>query len=122
MTPGSKSAVTGDDQPHKGLATCLRALASLSSYNYYAQPLFRLLGQKCQALGIHLPTEVQVALKFYTTAEWTRNAAMLVSSQYIADGHKPAGKAETTRMDAIISGWEALSLEAAASPGLVYRS
>ncbi|KAF2851922.1 hypothetical protein T440DRAFT_516896 [Plenodomus tracheiphilus IPT5] len=96
---------------YQGLRTCLRALASLTSYSYYAQPLFRLLTQKCQTLGIRLPSEVQATLDSYMTEEWTRNAASLVSSQYIADTHSHETDAENARMDAIISGWEALSLD-----------
>src|SRR5690242_7973370 len=35
---------------YQGLVTCLRALTVLLSYSYYAQPIFRLLTQKCTAL------------------------------------------------------------------------
>lgn len=95
---------------YAGLETCLRALASLSSYSYYAQPLFRLLTQKCRALGIQMPGDVQSTLNSITTDEWTHHAAEIVSSQYIADTHKTVTDADCTRMDAIISAWEALSL------------
>jgi hypothetical protein len=91
--------------------TCLRGLAALSSYNYYAQPLLRLLTQKCQAIGLNLPEEIQHTLDNYTSKEWTRNAAHLVSSQYIADMRKTAPDLESARMDAIISTWEGMSLE-----------
>lgn len=96
---------------YQGLRTCLRALASLTSYSYYAQPLFRLLTSKCQRLGIRLPSEVRATLEGYMTDEWTRNAAALVSSQYIPDTHTAARDAESARMDAVISSWEALSLD-----------
>lgn len=100
-----------DREPYQGLLTCLRALATLSSYSYYAQPLFRLLTQKCQELGIKLPMEVQSMLDYYTSEEWTKNAATLVSSQYIADMRKTDADMESARMDAIISSWEVLQLE-----------
>jgi hypothetical protein len=98
-------------EAHEGLMTCLRGLAALSSYNYYAQPLLRLLTQKCQAIGLNLPEEIQHTLDNYTSKEWTRNAAHLVSSQYIADMRKTAPDLESARMDAIISTWEGMSLE-----------
>ncbi|KAI8933110.1 hypothetical protein NX059_009753 [Plenodomus lindquistii] len=107
-----KSASLDSSELYQGLRTCLRALASLTSYSYYAQPLFRLLTQKCQTLGIRLPSEVQATLDSYMTEEWTRNAVELVSSQYIADTHSIATDSTSARMDAIISGWEALSLDA----------
>ncbi|KAH7396357.1 hypothetical protein BKA66DRAFT_566849 [Pyrenochaeta sp. MPI-SDFR-AT-0127] len=100
-------------EPYKGLQTCLRALSSLSSYSYYAQPLFRLLTQKCQTLGIQVPAEVRNTLGHYISDEWTKNAVNLVSSQYIADMRKPAKDVERIRMDDIISGWEELSLDEA---------
>lgn len=99
---------------YQGLQTCLRALASLASSSYYAQPLFRLLTEKCQALGVRLPGDVQATLDSYMTEEWTRKAASLVSSQYIADTHATTADAASARMDAIISGWEALSLDGVA--------
>lgn len=98
---------------YQGLQTCLRALASLTSYSYYAQPLFRLLTEKCHALGVRLPSEVHTTLDSYLTEQWTKNAVSLVSSQYIADTHATVTDAESARMDAIISGWEALSLDGA---------
>lgn len=109
----SKSVPLEESEPYLGLLTCLRALDSLSSYSYYAQPLFRLLTQKCQALDLQLPTEVQKTLDYYTSEEWTKNAALLVSSQYIADMRRTVADAESARMDAIISGWENLSLDEA---------
>jgi hypothetical protein len=98
-------------EPYQGLLVCLRALGALCSYSFYAQPLFRLLTQKCQAMGLHLPAEVQITLDYYTTEEWTKNAVNLVSSQYIADMRKTATDAENSRMDAIISAWEGMGLE-----------
>lgn len=98
-------------EPYQGLLTCLRALGTLSSYSYYAQPLFRLLTQKCQALDIKLPIEVQGILDYYTSEEWTKNAATLVSSQYIADMRQIDVDTENARMDAIISSWEGLQLD-----------
>ena len=95
-------------EPYQGVLVCLRALAALCSYSFYAQPLFRLLTQKCQAMGLQLPVEVQNTLDYYTSKEWTRNAANLVSSQYIADMRQ---EAESKRMDAIISAWEGMSLD-----------
>jgi hypothetical protein len=97
------------DERYQGLVTCLRALTVLLSY--YAQPVFRLLTQKCVALGVRLPAEVQGALDYCTSEEWTKKAAELVSSQYIADTRSVAKDTETMRMDAVISRWENLSLE-----------
>jgi hypothetical protein len=99
------------DERYQGLVTCLRALTVLLSYSYYAQPIFRLLTQKCAALGVRLPAEVQGALDYCTSEEWTKKAAELVSSQYIADTRSVAKGTETMRMDAVISRWENLSLE-----------
>jgi hypothetical protein len=98
-------------EPYQGLLACFRALSMLCSYSFYAQPLFRLLMQKCQAMGLQLPVEVQSTLDYYTSEEWTRNAANLVSSQYIADTRKPATDVDSARMDAIISAWEGLRFE-----------
>jgi hypothetical protein len=97
-------------EPYNGLLICLRALAALASYNFYAQPLFRLLTQKCQAIGLQLPDDLQGALDHYTSDDWTRNAANLVNSQYIADTRKAAAGSESARMDSVISKWESLSL------------
>lgn len=99
------------DERYQGLVTCLRALTVLLSYSYYAQPVFRLLTQKCVALGVRLPAEVQGALDYCTSEEWTKKAAELVSSQFIADTRPVAKDTETMRMDAVISRWENLSLE-----------
>lgn len=99
------------DERYQGLVTCLRALTVLLSYSYYAQPVFRLLTQKCVALGVRLPSEVQGALDYCTSEEWTKKAAELVSSQFIADTLSNAKDTETLRMDAVISRWESLSLE-----------
>jgi len=95
---------------YQGLVTCLRALTVLLSYSYYAQPIFRLLTQKCTALGVRLPAEVQGALDYCTSEEWTKKAAELVSSQYIADTRSTQEDTETMRMDAVISRWEDLTL------------
>jgi hypothetical protein len=96
------------DEQYRGLITCLRALTVLLSYSYYAQPLFRLLTQKCRALGVQLPIEVQGALDYCTSEDWTKKAAELVSSQYIADTRTIA---ESSTMDAVISSWEDFTLE-----------
>lgn len=99
------------DGRYQGLVTCLRALTILLSYSYYAQPIFRLLTQRCKALGVQLPAEVQGALDYCTSEEWTKKAAELVSSQYIADARSAVNDAESSRMDAVISRWEGLTLE-----------
>jgi hypothetical protein len=100
-----------ESEPYQGLLACFRALGVLCCYSFYAQPLFRLLTQKCQAMGLQLPVEVQITLDYYTSEEWTRTARHLVSSQYIADTRKTAADADSVRMDAIISAWEGLSVE-----------
>lgn len=102
---------TQDNERYQGLITCLRALTVLLSYSYYAQPIFRLITQKCAALGVQVPTEVQAALDYCTSEEWTKKAAERVSSQYIADTRSVEHDTETMRMDAVISRWEGLSLE-----------
>jgi hypothetical protein len=99
------------DEQYQGLVTCLRALTVLLSYSYYAQPIFRLLTQKCRALGVQLPAEVQGALDYCTSEEWTKKAAELVRSQYIADMQTVALGAESSRMDAVVSRWESLTLD-----------
>ncbi|KAH3912744.1 hypothetical protein HBH56_118810 [Parastagonospora nodorum] len=96
---------------YQGVLVCLRALCALSSFSYYAQPLLRQLTQKCQLMGLQLPDDVQSALDHYTSEEWTRNAANLVSSQYIVDTRKTTVDGEGARMDSIISAWGGLSLD-----------
>lgn len=100
-----------NEELYRGLFTCVRALTVLLSYSYYAQPIFRLLTQKCATLGVKLPAEIQVALDYCTSEEWTKKAAELVSSQYIADPRSIDSDHETIRMDAVISRWENLKLE-----------
>jgi len=95
-------------EPYQGLLKCLQAMSIVSSYVFYAQPLFRLLTQTCQTLHIPLPAEIVTRLNDYQSEEWTRNAASVVSSQYIADIRKTASDVEHARMDAIISRWDAL--------------
>ncbi|UPX19678.1 uncharacterized protein EKO05_0009933 [Ascochyta rabiei] len=102
---------TESDERYQGLVTCLRALTVILSYSYYAQPIFRLLTQKCKALGVRLPAEVQGALDYCTSEEWTRKAAELVSSQFIADTRSVATDAARPTMDAVVSRWEDLTLE-----------
>lgn len=104
------------DERYQGLVTCLRALTVLLSYSYYAQPIFRLLTQMCRKLGVQLPAEVQGALDYCTSEEWTRKAAELVSSQFIPDTRLVARDPESSRMDAVISRWEGLTLEDKPAP------
>jgi len=106
--PDSRHAHSSEQ--YQGLMVCLRALGALCSYSFYAQPLFRLLAQKCCAMGLPLPEEVQNTLDYYTTEAWTTNAAYLVSSQYIAEIRKTATDEENLRMDAVISTWGGISL------------
>ncbi|CAO2647272.1 Nn.00g081940.m01.CDS01 [Neocucurbitaria sp. VM-36] len=108
-----------ETEPYQGLLVCLRGLGNISSYSYYAQPLFRLLTQKCQTLGVQLPIEIQNTLEYYKSEEWTKNAANLVSSQYIAHMGKTVTEAESVTMDAIISSWEELSLDETTAAGAV---
>lgn len=102
---------TQSNERYQGLIICLRALTVLLSYSYYAQPIFRLITQKCAALGVKLPAEVQGALDYCTSEEWTKKAAEWISSQYIADTRSVEQDTETMRMDAVISRWEGLTLE-----------
>jgi hypothetical protein len=104
------------NEPYQGLLTCLRALSIVGSYVFYAQPLFRLLTQTCQTLHIALPTEIIARLNDYQSEEWTKNAASVVSSQYIADIRKTATDVENARMDAIISRWDSLSIGEGSQP------
>ncbi|KAF3009503.1 hypothetical protein E8E13_003784 [Curvularia kusanoi] len=99
-----------DNERYQGLVTCLRALTVLLSYSYFAQPIFRLLAQKCALLGIELPAEIQSALDFCTSEDWTKHAVEWVSSQFIADTRSVDKDTETLRMDAIISKWDSLTL------------
>ena len=117
---GSLDEIAQQDQPpqyivetneaYRGLLTCLRALSIISTYNFYAQPLFRLLAQSCQGLHIPLPVEVVAMLDSYQSEAWTKNAASMVSSQYIADMRKAATGMENARMDSVVSRWDALVL------------
>ncbi|KAL5113393.1 hypothetical protein ACEQ8H_008737 [Pleosporales sp. CAS-2024a] len=107
--PNPRDAEKSDS--FRSLLICLRALYALSSFCYYAQPLFRLLMQKCQALELRMPEDVQSALDHFTSDEWTRNAANVVSSQYIVDQRQTMTDPESGRMDSVISAWEGLSLE-----------
>jgi hypothetical protein len=104
-------------EPYHGLLVCLRALTAVASYNYYAQPLFRLLTEKCQALGLQLPEDLDAALDQYTSEEWTRNAANVVSSQYIADMRRTRTDSESVRMDSIVSAWEGMTIDEAQAKG-----
>ncbi|KAF1996448.1 hypothetical protein P154DRAFT_320031 [Amniculicola lignicola CBS 123094] len=97
-------------EPYQGLMTCLRALSCLCSFIYYAQPLFRLIAQTCQSLNIQLPIEALGTLELFRSEEWTKNALHRVSSQYIADMSKTTVDTEDSRMDAIVSAWDALTL------------
>jgi hypothetical protein len=101
----------------QGLLVCLRALTAVASYTFYAQPLFRLVTEKCQALGLQLPEDLHAALDQYTSEEWTRNAANVVSSQYIADMRRTRTDSESARMDSIISAWEGMSIDEAQAKG-----
>jgi hypothetical protein len=101
----------------QGLLVCLRALTAVASYTFYAQPLFRLVTEKCQALGLQLPEDLHAALDQYTSEEWTRNAANVVSSQYIADMRRTRTDSESARMDSIISAWEGMSINEAQAKG-----
>ena len=60
----------------------------MSSYVFYAQPLFRLLVQACEVINIKLPRDVANSIRYYKSEEWTKQAASLVSSQYVADIRK----------------------------------
>lgn len=96
---------------YQGLLTCFRALSSLSSFIFYAQPLFRVLTQTCQKLGIRLPSEVQNTLEHYRSEQWTKNAATMVSSQYVADLRNAVMDIDNGRMDSVIAQWEALTVD-----------
>jgi hypothetical protein len=78
---------------------------------FYAQPLFRLVSQACQTLGIHLPIEITESLDRYRSKEWTVNAANMVSSRYIVDEHCTATGVEHRSIDTIVASWEALTIE-----------
>lgn len=98
-------------EPYQGLLSVLRALSNLSSFIYYAQPLFRLLTQSCQTLGIPLPIEILNTLEFYRSEEWTKTAEQAVSSRYVADTRSKADKdLESRRMDCVIKQWGSLTM------------
>ncbi|KAH7135056.1 hypothetical protein B0J11DRAFT_575675 [Dendryphion nanum] len=98
-------------EAYRGLLTCLRALSSIAYFCFYAQPLYRLLTQTCQSLGIQLPKDILDTLDWYRSDEWTKNAANLVSSQYVADMRKLATNIDNERMDSVISRWDTLAIE-----------
>lgn len=106
----SEIALASTEQ-YQSILTSLKALIILSSYVFYAQLLFRLLTQACQSLHLPLPTEVLVKLNEYQSEEWTKKAASVVSSQYIADVKKVAKGIGNARMDAIISQWDAMHFQ-----------
>jgi hypothetical protein len=97
-------------EPYQGLLTCFHALSTLSNFVFYAQPLYRLLTQACESLDIRLPLEVTSTMGYYRSEEWTKNAANLVSSQYVADIRKTAKDSESLRMDVVVSQWDAWTL------------
>lgn len=90
---------------------CIHIYGALASNTFYAQLLLRLLVQKCQMFGIQLPEEVHRVLDSYSSQEWTKNAASLVSSSYIVDTRKLMPDVGMARMDDVISQWEGLTLE-----------
>lgn len=97
-------------EPYQGLLTCFHALSSLSNFIFIAQPLSRLLTQACETLDIRLPLEVTSTLGYYMSEEWTKNAANLVRSQYVADMRTMSKDPENLRMDVVVSQWDALTL------------
>ncbi|KAJ4293412.1 hypothetical protein N0V90_008695 [Kalmusia sp. IMI 367209] len=99
------------NEAYRGLLTCLNALSTIATYNFYAQPLFRLLTQSCQGLAIPLPDQLVSVSDRFKSEEWTKNAASMVSSQYIADMRKVATGMENARMDSIVSQWDAMTLK-----------
>lgn len=107
---------TDTNEFYKGLLACLTAIGAISAYNFYAQPLFRLLTQSSQALDVPLPSKLVNVLDRFQSDEWTKTAASMVSSHYIADMRKTASASESARMDTIISRWDALTLKDRKTP------
>jgi len=103
-------------EPYQNLLTCFYALNTMSSCLFVAQPLYRLLTQACEKLNIRLPLGVTSTIGYYRSEEWTKNAANLVRSQYIADVRKVAKDSESLRMDVVVSQWDALTLGSNKSP------
>ncbi|KAJ4346866.1 uncharacterized protein N0V89_010799 [Didymosphaeria variabile] len=99
------------NEAYRGLLTCLRGLSVITTYNFYSQSLFRLVTQSCQSLAIPLPTEITSVLDRFQSDEWTKTAASMVSSQYIADMRRTVSGMENARMDTIISRWDALTIK-----------
>lgn len=104
-------------EPYQGLVACLRALSSISEFIHYAQALFRLLAQACQTLGIRLPYEIARELGLYQSAQWTKDAASTVSSQYVADMRSAVTDIDNKRMDTVIAEWDALTISEKSSAG-----
>jgi len=98
------------NEPYQGLLTCFHALNTMSNFIYVAQPLYRILTQACETLDIRLPFEVTSTLGYYRSEEWTKNAASLVRSQYIADKRKTVKDPESLSIDVVVSQWDALTL------------
>ncbi|KAL1593824.1 hypothetical protein SLS60_010557 [Paraconiothyrium brasiliense] len=107
----SPDFVWDTNEAYRGLLTCLRGLSVITTYNFYSQSLFRLVTQSCQSLAIPLPTEIMSVLDRFQSDEWTKTAASMVSSQYIADMRRTASGMENARMDTIISRWDALTIK-----------
>ncbi|KAF1969721.1 hypothetical protein BU23DRAFT_651917 [Bimuria novae-zelandiae CBS 107.79] len=96
---------------YQGLLTCLHALSTIATYNFYAQLLFRHLAQSCLSLNIPVPVELVSVLDRLQSEEWTKTAASMVSSHYVPNIRKTATEMENARMDAIISQWDALIIK-----------
>ncbi|KAF9737088.1 C6 transcription factor [Paraphaeosphaeria minitans] len=99
------------NEAYKGLLTCLYGLSVITTYNFYSQSLFRLATQSCKALDIPLPPEITTVLDRFQSDEWTKTAASMVSSQYIADMRGSTSGMENARMDSIISKWDAMTIK-----------
>jgi hypothetical protein len=103
--------VPDTNEAYRCLLTCLYGLSVITTYNFYSQSLFRLATQSCSALGIPLPIEMTTIMDRFQSDEWTKEAASMVSSQYIADMRRAASGMENARMDTIISRWDALTIK-----------
>lgn len=96
--------------PYNSLLTCLGALATISTYIYFAQPSLRLLAQTCQSLGVRLPGEVLHKLEMFKSEEWTKRAATIVRSRYVGNLMGAMEELDERRMDDVIKEWEGMSL------------
>jgi hypothetical protein len=93
------------NEAYMSLQTCLRALRGLSDFVFYAQPLFRVMGQICDRLGIEMPAVYADRVGEYRSSEWTNRACGVLASQYVAELWERERGWEDARLDKVVLQW-----------------